>query len=43
MVVNEKMKRLRVILGIHRKNDSSSYLATCMCEGVGEDLGYGIG
>ena len=37
------MKRLRVILGCHRKNDSSSYLETCMCEEVGEDSGYGIG
>ena len=38
---NEKIKsKSWVVIG---KNDSSSYLATSMLEGVGEDSGYGIG
>ena len=37
---NEKIKSNP---GLSSENDSSSYLANCVCEGVGEDSGYGIG
>ena len=37
---NEKIKS---ILGLSSENDSSSHLENCVCEGVGEDSGYGIG
>ena len=37
---NEKIKSDLVLLS---ENDSSSHLENCVCEGVGEDSGYGIG
>ena len=39
-----KNEKIKSNLGLSsEKNGSSSYLETCMCEGVGEDSGYGIG
>ena len=38
-----KSEKIKSNLGLSSENDSSSYLATCMCEGVGEYSGYGIG
>ena len=39
-----KNENIKSNLGLSsEKNDSSSYLETCMREGVGEDSGYGIG
>ena len=38
-----KNEKIKSNLGLSSENDSSSHLANCVCEGVGEDLGYGIG
>ena len=39
-----KNEKIKSNLGFSsEKNGISSYLATCMFEGVGEDSGYGIG
>ena len=38
-----KNEKIKSNLGLSSKNDSSSHLANCVCEGVGEDSGKGIG
>ena len=38
-----KNEKIKSNLGLSSKNDSSSHLANCVCKGVDEDLGYGIG
>ena len=38
-----KNEKIKSNLGLLSENDSSSHLANCVYEGVGGDLGYGIG
>ena len=38
-----KNEKIKSNLGLSSENDSSSHLAHCVCEGFGEDSGYGIG
>ena len=38
-----KNEKIKSNFGFSSENDSSSHLENCMCEGVGEDSGYGIG
>ena len=38
-----KNEKIKSNLELSLENDSSSHLANCVCEGVGEDSGYEIG
>ena len=38
-----KNEKIKSNLGLSSENDSGSHLENCVCEGVGEDSGYGIG
>ena len=38
-----KNEKIKSNLGLSLENDNSSHLENCVCEGVGEDSGYGIG
>ena len=38
-----KNEKIKSNLGLSSENDSSSHLANCVCEEVGEDSGYEIG